>query len=345
MSNIPEKVNPEVVKPAVNPAPISIGIQKQAVVISGFITPTSTINVAALAGLQSALLKACQNAKTNLASDQARLNADLAIAQSVTQEATALYQQAQSSFEAGIVATPENSTDFQNCLNMINLGCIVVGTNTRLESASQLQAAYANAFSDAISAYNDMVAILANPIAQCDLSAYSSSASLTTLNTIASLGSIFNGLAGLAGLASAKITPIAALTAQQVVQCITVNVTGYGFDEVLSEQCTQQLINWFKANISTGTQDLITQFEGVLGKIPGIGSVISAILSTFTGNIFNIMLAIEKLDKGNGVTIHNSALALVVPFFDLMTTANLQNEASGTSGGVSYEDVIWVTAN
>jgi hypothetical protein len=68
-------------------------------------------------------------------------------------------------------------------------------------------------------------------------------------------------------------------------------------------------------------------------------------LDEFTGNIFYIASAIGKLNKGNGITIHNSALALVVPLYSEMTTANLQNEASGTSGGVSYEDAIWVTAN
>jgi hypothetical protein len=309
-------------------------------VIAGFERPSVSFNNVELQNVLSAfnraLQAACQAAKTNIQNDQNRLNADAATAQAACQQATALWSTANGDFTAGIEATSESQalTDFQNCLNAIT------------QQTPSIQATYAKAFADAISAVSDMKTILANPPMGCDLSPYNVTLTLceNTLTNINNSGSIFNGLAGLAGLASAKITSLTPPTAAQVAQCMTINVTWYGFDEVLNEPCTQQMITWYKANIGTGWQDLVNQITSALGKIPTIGGIVSSILNTFTSNIFNVMTAIEKLDKGNGVTIHNSGLAFANPLYNLMTTANLQSEASGTQGGDWY-DAIWVTAN
>ena len=222
------------------------------VVIAGFAAPAVVDTAKAAAGttLVDFVEVICQNATAALTSDIARLQADLTYAQNINGSATFIWQTVSNALAA--TATPSEA-QLTQWLNQIN-------TET-----PPLQSDYASVYADAIGAFNDMQLIRGQPpTTPCDLSKLLAFDEEAALSQVAAQGQIFNGLAGLAASISTSLQ--AATTAPTTAQVAkgmtdTINIQWYGWDQVLNEATTQSMITWWKNNIGTGGQDLVTQIE------------------------------------------------------------------------------------
>jgi hypothetical protein len=144
-------------------------------------------------------------------------------------------------------------------------------------------------------------------------------------------------------------------------QCIEVNAQWYGFNLVLSEECTQSLLKLLQTIGGVAPSGaVLTAFLNEIGNAVSValssgsvGSIINFLKAFFTLYDDELQTDIQDIDKGNGITLNFSFLAMGLE--TLLSGGNIWPAligeqavlSTGGGGGFACElyQLMWISAN
>jgi hypothetical protein len=128
----------------------------------------------------------------------------------------------------------------------------------------------------------------------------------------------------------------------QLSQCLQINPQWWGMQWVMGPQCANEFVSIVQGTLNSS---IGTSVEGTLNSLCALatGKDYNFVCAIFFGDLAAMQEAVTGLNKGKGLTLNWSYVAMLVPGDQLWTYLNLQAEAGGHPSGDEWTDWVWVT--